>query len=119
MSPLFSDDEYWLLRGEQDPPPPLPEQLLRPLSHVPERDWIALMDSYLHWTVDLSRQVAAHLTSVRARKKPQMDLLFARDMLQKLLIALSALPELLRRARLLNDVKDSASYRSLSWRPTS
>ncbi|GJN89596.1 hypothetical protein Rhopal_002583-T1 [Rhodotorula paludigena] len=114
MSPLFSDDEYWLLRGEQDPPPPLPEQLLRPLSHVPERDWIALMDSYLHWTVDLSRQVAAHLTSVRARKKPQMDLLFARDMLQKLLIALSALPELLRRARLLNDVKDmSVIARSL------
>ncbi|GAA5994403.1 uncharacterized protein JCM10292_002041 [Rhodotorula paludigena] len=114
ISPLFSDDEFWLLRGEQDPPPPLPEQLLRPLTHDPERDWIALMDSYLHWTVDLSRQVAAHLTSVRARKKPQMDLPFARDMHHKLLIALSALPELLRRSRLLNDVKNiSVISRSL------
>ncbi|BGP39261.1 hypothetical protein JCM10449v2_003199 [Rhodotorula kratochvilovae] len=96
-SPLFSDDEFWLLRGEEDLPPPLSFELASPSSGSPDRDFWALLNAFVHHLAALARGTAAALTSVRATKRAVLDERFARRFLEEVREARDAMPELLKR----------------------
>ncbi|GAA6053945.1 hypothetical protein NBRC10513_002826 [Rhodotorula toruloides] len=97
----FSEDELWLLRSEEDAPPGLPEELLRPLSPSHEQNYWRLLNSFVHWVTDLARETPAGLTSVRAMKAPRLNEAFAADFIQRNRVAMETVPELKRRMQLL------------------
>ncbi|GAA6039094.1 hypothetical protein JCM8097_005319 [Rhodosporidiobolus ruineniae] len=99
LSPTFSDDDAFLLRGEEEPPPVLPEQITRPYP-TPENGYWMLLDSYVHWVSDIARAAPAGLTGARAKKLSYVNEPFAREYLEKVAIAIDAAQELTRRAGL-------------------
>ncbi|BGP07319.1 mitochondrial acyl carrier protein [Rhodotorula toruloides] len=101
QSATFSDDELWLLRSEEDAPPGLPEELLRPLSPSHEQNYWRLLTSFVHWVTDLARETPAGLTSVRAMKAPRMNEAFAAEFVKRIRVAMETVPELKRRMQLL------------------
>lgn len=100
-SATFSEDELWLLRSEEETPPALPEELLRPLSPSQEENYWRLLNSFVHWVTDLARATPSGLTSIRAMKAPRLNEAFAADFLKRLRVAMETVPELQRRMRLL------------------
>ncbi|GAA5896833.1 hypothetical protein JCM6882_005046 [Rhodosporidiobolus microsporus] len=103
ITPTFSDDDAWLLRGQEDPPPPLAELLLRPpLTESPEANYWPLIGSFTHHISDLARETPARLSGPRAMKAPQVDEAFVRDFVKRTEIALEAIPLLLDRAGKMN-----------------
>ncbi|GAA6022118.1 hypothetical protein JCM10207_000768 [Rhodosporidiobolus poonsookiae] len=102
IAPTFSDDDAWLLRGEEGPPPSLPEQLLRPLDPNPEPNFWQLLNSSVHWITDLARAIPSALTGPRAVKAAHLDDTFVQQAIHKLFVALDAFPELARRAACMN-----------------
>ncbi|BGP54911.1 hypothetical protein JCM8202v2_002498 [Rhodotorula sphaerocarpa] len=98
----FSDDDLWLLRGEQDPPPPLLDQLAEPLLPQSELNYWTLLSSILQHTIELCRETPAGLTGVRALRKDRIDEEFARGYVERCRLALSACRELRKRAKLLH-----------------
>ncbi|BGP23999.1 hypothetical protein JCM10295v2_002900 [Rhodotorula toruloides] len=101
QSATFSEDELWLLRSEEDAPPGLPQELLRPLSPSHEQNYWRLLNSFVHWVTDLARESPAGLTSVRAMKAPRLNEAFAADFIRRNRVAIETVPELQRRMRLL------------------
>jgi hypothetical protein len=100
MTPAFSDDDAFLLRGEDDPPPQLEEALLRPLLPHPPANFWTLLDSYVHHLTDLARACPAHLTGPRASKAAKLNEGFFKEAMEKLHIALNAVPTLQERANI-------------------
>ncbi|BGP31361.1 hypothetical protein JCM10296v2_003125 [Rhodotorula toruloides] len=101
QSATFSDDELWLLRSEEDAPPGLPEELLRPLSPSHEQNYWRLLNSFVHWVTDLARETPAGLTSIRAMKAPRLNEAFAAECIKRNRVAMETVPELKRRMHLL------------------
>ncbi|GAA5896803.1 hypothetical protein JCM6882_005040 [Rhodosporidiobolus microsporus] len=98
ITPTFSSDDAWLLRGQEDPPPPLSEILLRPLTDSPEANYWPLIGSFTHHISDLARETPARLSGPRAMKAPQVDEAFVKDFVRRTDLALEAIPEMLSRA---------------------
>ncbi|GAA5986552.1 hypothetical protein JCM10908_003796 [Rhodotorula pacifica] len=98
----LSDDDLWLLRGMQNPPPSLIDRLAAtPDPTRPEENFWSFIDSLVEHIVQLCRAIPAGLTSVRALKAARLDEESARDCLERSSLAVVACRELRARAKAL------------------
>ncbi|GAA5844456.1 hypothetical protein JCM11251_001668 [Rhodosporidiobolus azoricus] len=98
ISPTFSEEDAWLLRRQSDPPPPLADQLLHPLTGNAEADFWTILNSYVHHITELARETPSKLTGPRASKAAKVDEKFVKDYIARLDVALDAVQEMLKRA---------------------
>ncbi|KAL8286899.1 hypothetical protein RQP46_003905 [Phenoliferia psychrophenolica] len=103
-SPLFSDDDVFLLTQEfalkVGEPTSLDEALARPLSENHELNFWILMGSFMVEIGEFARSIAAKLTGRRARSKPRVDEEFIREYMEFLDVAWKALTVLEERSHL-------------------
>ncbi|GAA5975180.1 hypothetical protein JCM11641_004383 [Rhodosporidiobolus odoratus] len=101
LTPTFSDDDAWLLRGQEDPPLPLPERLFSPLAPEAEVNYWTLINSYVEWVTSLARSMPRKLTGPRATKAEKLDESSVAEALEKLGVTFDSVKDLLARTEAL------------------
>ncbi|KAI5475997.1 MFS multidrug transporter [Pseudohyphozyma bogoriensis] len=115
VAPSFSEEDMYLLREGDDPPPPLEQAVL--MNVGPVQNFWTVMLSQMETGINLARKASKNLTGVFARRAPRLNEAFVEEFIAQVHVILSALPILHQRGEELSQVtsnRTDGTYRD-TW----